>query len=172
MLIRSYSPAGRKFISRLQACLFLFTMWCGSPWPWGRLCWKNWCCVKLAQSSAADPSTSPSCRWLCSVFGCALILVALREPFSAVWVHPSLHCSFSPLLPVEANSLAPSNCCCHWASAVVVFRICNVKSPISFLAWCDVPLGQQHWPFTLHGFMSENPFLKVLPLAFVEGETL
>lgn len=111
---------------------------------------------------------STLCVWFCPLLW---ILVVLREPFSAVWVHPFLLYSFLPLLLVGANSLTPSSCCCHWASAVVVFRICDLPSPISFLPWRDVPLEQQHWPFTLHGFMSENPFLNVLPLTFIEGET-
>lgn len=173
MLIHSYLPAGCKFISRLQAC---FSLPCDVTVPdFGDGCagrtgavWSLLKALLLTLAPLRAVVGSALCVWLCPVLW---ILVALREPFSAVWVHPSLLCSFSPLLLVEANSLAPSNCCCHWASAVVAFRIYNLTSPISFLAWCDVPLEQQHWPFTFYGFMSENLFLNVLPLAFIEGET-
>lgn len=114
----------------------------GCAWRIGAV-WSLLRAVLLTLAPLHAVVGSALCIWLCPVLW---ILVALRGPFSAVWVHPSLHCSFSPLLLVEANSLAPSNCC-HWASAVVVFRMCNPVSPISFLAWCDVPLEQQHWLF-------------------------
>lgn len=173
MLIHSYSPAGCKFISRLQPWFFLFTMWSDSPWPWGRSCWKNWCCVQLAQSSAADPGTSPCCRWLHSVFSCALSFGSLW-----LWGSHSLQCEFI-LLSIVAfhlSCLLKQTAWLHQTAAVTGHQLwwCSEYVMSSHLSpfLHDVSLGQQHWPFSLHGFMSENPFLKVSPLAFVEGETI
>lgn len=67
--------------------------------------------------------------WLCPVLW---IRVALREPFSTGWAHPSLRCRSLPLLLAWANATRAwlaSNCCHHWASAMVVFRTSNLPSP-------------------------------------------
>lgn len=127
MLIHSYSPAGCKFISRLQAYLFLFSVWCDSSWPWGKLCWKNW-----------PWHLSMLLLALLWEFGCALYFGSLW-----LWRNHYLQCEFILLSTVvfHLGCLLKQTAWLHQTAAVTGHQLC----------WCSELTS--HHPF-LHDVMS------------------